>query len=134
MPAFSLRRCVRRSNGNYTQQAVRLRWRTFTGRHWSREGVSVLQRLRPKSRFPQVPANRLSTIRGSNAIVLATNEEAPPLSVPKGVKFLGLVEGLNPEKGTASIAACRQQGAPVRFDGRHLSEPAAGNSTLRINS
>ncbi len=51
------------------------------------------------------------------AIVLATSEEAPPSIVPQGVKFLSLVEGLNPEAGTASTAACRQRGTPVRFDG-----------------
>jgi len=30
------------------------------------------------------------------AIVLATSEDAPPSIVPQGVKFLSLVEGLNP--------------------------------------
>jgi hypothetical protein len=67
------------------------------------------------------------------AIVLATSEEAPPLIMPQGVKFLSLVEGLNPEEGTASTAACRQRGAAVRFDEVHLSERAVA-TTSRIAS
>jgi DNA repair exonuclease SbcCD ATPase subunit len=39
------------------------------------------------------------------AIVLATNEEAPPLVVPKGVKFLGLGEGTKRNETLASAAA-----------------------------
>jgi len=58
------------------------------------------------------------------AIVLATSEDAPPSIIPQGVRFLSLVEGLSPEEGRASIAACRQRGAPVRFDEGHLSERA----------
>jgi DNA repair exonuclease SbcCD ATPase subunit len=65
------------------------------------------------------------------AIVLATSEDAPPSIVPQGVKFLSLVEGLSPEEGRASIAACRQRGAPVRFDEGHLSERAVA-TTWRI--
>jgi len=65
------------------------------------------------------------------AIVLATSEEAQPLSVPNGVRFLGLVEGLSPEEGSASIAACRQRVARVGFDEGHLSERAVA-STSRI--
>jgi DNA repair exonuclease SbcCD ATPase subunit len=62
------------------------------------------------------------------AIVLATGEAGPPSIVPQGVKFLSLVEGLSPE---ASIAACRQRVAPVRFDEGHLSERAVA-TTSRI--
>jgi hypothetical protein len=65
------------------------------------------------------------------AIVLATSEEAPPPIMPQGVKFLSLFEGLNPEEGTASIAACRQRGAPVRFDEGYRSERAVA-TTSRI--
>ncbi len=65
------------------------------------------------------------------AIVLATSEDAPPSIVPQGVKFLSLVEGLSPEEGKASIAACRQRVAPVRFDEGHLSERAIA-TTSRI--
>ncbi len=39
------------------------------------------------------------------AIVLATSEEAPPLIVPEGVKFLSLVEGTKPGEALASTAA-----------------------------
>src|SRR6266849_904567 len=63
------------------------------------------------------------------AIVLATSEEAPPLIMPQGVKFLSLVEGLSPEEGRASITACRQRGAPVRFDEGHLSERAVATTS-----
>ncbi len=65
------------------------------------------------------------------AIVLATSEEAPPSVVPHSVKFLSLVEGLSPEEVRASIAACRQRGAPVRFDEGYLSERAVA-TTSRI--
>lgn len=37
--------------------------------------------------------------------VLATREEAPPLLVPQGVKFLSLVEGIKPSEALASTAA-----------------------------
>ena len=69
--------------------------------------------------------------KGDQAIVLSTSEEPSPLIVPQGVKFLSLVEGLNPEEGASSIAACRQRGAPVRFDEGHLSERAVA-TTSRI--
>jgi len=65
------------------------------------------------------------------AIVLATSEDAPPSIVPQGVKFLSLLEGPSPEEGRASIAACRQRGAPVRFDEGHLNERAVP-TTSRI--
>ncbi len=65
------------------------------------------------------------------AIVLATSEDAPPSIVPQGVKFLSLLEGPSPEEGRASMAACRQRGAPVRFDEGHLSERAVA-TTSRI--
>src|SRR6266851_4894170 len=39
------------------------------------------------------------------AIVLATSEEAPPSIVLRGVKFLGLGEGLKPREATLSTAA-----------------------------
>ena len=65
------------------------------------------------------------------AIVLATSEDAPPSIVPQGVKFLSLVEGPSPEEGRASIEACRQRGAPVRFDEGYLSERAVA-TTSRI--
>ena len=67
------------------------------------------------------------------AIVLATSEEALPAVVPQGVKFLSLVEELSPEERRASIPACRQRGAPVRFDEGYLSERAVA-TTSRIAS
>ena len=42
--------------------------------------------------------------------MLATSEEALPSVVPQGVKFLSLVEGLNPEEGdftSTSVSLCR---------------------------
>jgi hypothetical protein len=39
------------------------------------------------------------------AIVLATRDEAPPLSVPKGVKFLSLPGGIKPGAALVSTAA-----------------------------
>src|SRR5713226_9159946 len=39
------------------------------------------------------------------AIVLATSEETPPSTVPEGVKFLGLGEGLKPREDPLSTAA-----------------------------
>jgi hypothetical protein len=76
-------------------------------------------------------ASLLLNSKLDQAIVLATSEDAPPSIVPQGVKFLRLVEGLSPEEGRASIAACRQRGAPVRFDEGYLSERAVA-TTSRI--
>jgi hypothetical protein len=39
------------------------------------------------------------------AILLATIEEAPPSTVPQGVKFLNLIEGTNPDKALVSSTA-----------------------------
>jgi len=39
------------------------------------------------------------------AIILATSDEAPPLSVPKGVKFLSLAGGITPSAALVSTAA-----------------------------
>lgn len=40
------------------------------------------------------------------ASVLATSEEALPSVAPQGVKFLSLVEGLNPEEGRVHLSQC----------------------------
>jgi len=37
------------------------------------------------------------------AVVLATSEEALPSVMPHSVKFLSLVEGLNPEEGRVHL-------------------------------
>ncbi len=39
------------------------------------------------------------------AIILATSDEAPPLSVPKGVKFVSLAGGVKPDTAFVSTAA-----------------------------
>jgi len=39
------------------------------------------------------------------AIVLATSEEALPLNVPNGVRFLSLAEGMKPDQAPVSTAA-----------------------------
>ena len=49
--------------------------------------------------------NMLLKSKIDQTFVLATSEEAPPLRVPQGVKFLSLVEGIKPSDALASTAA-----------------------------